>query len=183
MRAAHPLAAVEVWAQDEHRVGLKPILRRVWAPRGVRPVARVRPRYQWLWVYGFAHPETGATEWLLLPRVTKEWFALALAHFARAVGAGRGKQVLLVLDQAGWHTSGGVAVPEGLHLVFLPAYGPELQPAERLWPLANEGVANKLFETLEALEEAMARRVLARRGEVVRALTLFHWWPQGAANA
>ena len=62
VRRQHPLAAVEVWAQDEHRVGLKPIVRRVWAPKGVRPVVRVRPRYEWVWVYGFVEPATGRTE-------------------------------------------------------------------------------------------------------------------------
>jgi transposase len=170
---------VEVWAQDEHRVGLKPILRRVWAPVGVRPVVRVRPRYEWVWVYGFVRPATGATEWLLLPRVNRELFELALAHFARAVGAGPGKRVLLVLDQAGWHTAQGLVVPEGLHPEFLPAYSPELQPAERLWPLCNEGVANKLCATIQELEELVGRRLVQLGEVVVRRLTGYHWWPQG----
>ena len=60
---------VEAWTMDEHRLGLKPILRRVWARRGHRPVVAVRPRYQWLWVYAFVRPATGETWWLILPRV------------------------------------------------------------------------------------------------------------------
>jgi len=44
---AHPGAAVEVWASDEHRIGLKPLLRRVWAPKGQRPVITIHPRYRW----------------------------------------------------------------------------------------------------------------------------------------
>jgi hypothetical protein len=44
VREAQPTAAVEVWASDEHRIGLKPILRRVWAPRGQRPVIAIHPR-------------------------------------------------------------------------------------------------------------------------------------------
>lgn len=52
---------VELWAEDEMRVGgLKPVLlRRVWAPRGRRPIARVRRRYEWAYVYGFVRPRTG----------------------------------------------------------------------------------------------------------------------------
>ena len=45
--AADPEAPIAVWAMDEHRVGLPPILRRVWAPKGQRPGATVRPRYEW----------------------------------------------------------------------------------------------------------------------------------------
>jgi transposase len=180
VRAAHPLASVEVWAQDEHRVGLKPILRKVWTPVGRRPVVTVKPRYAWVWVYGFVHPQSGATEWLLLPRVDTPLLSAALAHFARAVGAGAAKRVILVLDRAGWHTSPELVVPEGLHLEFLPAHSPELQPAERLWPLADEGLANKLFATIRELEDALARRLVALADHTVRALTRFHWRPQGA---
>ncbi len=180
MRAAYPLADLEVWAQDEHRVGLQPILKRVWAPRGVRPVVRGRPRYEWLWVYGFVQPATGATEWLLLPRVNTALFGVALEHFARAVGAGPDKRVVLVLDQAGWHTTAALAVPEGIHLAFLPAHSPELQPAERLWPLCDEGVANTLYATIADLEEALAGKLVRIKDEVVRGLTSYHWWPKGA---
>jgi len=174
---------VELWAMDEHRVGLKPILRRVWALRGQRPRAVVRPRYQWEYVYGFVQPETGATEWLLLPTVNIAVFNLALAHFARAVGAGPAQQIVLVLDQAGWHQSPQVVVPPGLHLVPLPSYSPELQPAERLWPLTNEPLANRSFATLADLDAVLGDRCadLAEQPDRIRAYTLFHWWPRLAA--
>jgi transposase len=70
--------------------------------------------------------------------VTKK---IALTLFAQAVGAGLAKRVLLVLDQASWHSSQALVVPEGIHLLYLPPYAPELQPCERLWPLSNEGIA------------------------------------------
>ena len=181
--AAHPGAAVTLWAQDEHRLGLLPVVRRVWARRGQRPTAWVRRRYEWLYVYGFVRPRTGQTWWCLLPTVSTEAFALALAEFARGEGIGATKRAVLALDRAGWHASADLELPEGVHLAFLPPASPELQPAERLWPLTNEGVANKLFATLEALEQAVARRVVALTDEAVRALTLFHWWPRVAANA
>jgi hypothetical protein len=52
---------------------------------------------------------------------------MALNEFAKEVGAGKDKRVLLVVvDQAGWHTGKEVEVPEGIHLEFLPAGSPEL---------------------------------------------------------
>ena len=59
VQAAHPTATVTLWAEDEHRLGLLPVLRRVWAPKGQRPIAHVQRRYQWLYVYGFVRPSTG----------------------------------------------------------------------------------------------------------------------------
>ena len=165
---------------DEHRVGLKPILRRVWARRG-RPVqAVVHPRYEWEYVYGFVRPEHGTTHWLLLPTVSTEAFSAALANFAQDQGAGPGKRIVLALDGAGWHSGTAARVPEGLHLVPLPPYSPELQPAERLWPLVDEPLANRAFDTLAALDTVLGDRCvfLADHPELVRGYTAFHWWPR-----
>jgi hypothetical protein len=53
------------------------------------------------------------------------------------------------LVQAGWHTAKEAEVPEGIHLRFLPARSPELQPTEILWLLATASLANSLFEVLD----------------------------------
>ena len=101
----HPGATIEAFATDEHRIGLKPILRRVWAPRGQRPIARGHHRYQWFYVTAFVSPATGESFWYLSTGVDKELFEDTLALFAREAGAGRDRIVLLVLDGAGWHTA------------------------------------------------------------------------------
>lgn len=182
IRAAHPAAQVELWATDEHRIGLLPLIRRVWAPKGKRPIAPVQQRYQWLYVCGFVRPTTGATEWWLLSAVTAVTFGRVLAAFARDVGAGADKHILLVLDGAGWHTGEAVQVPEGIHLLFLPSYSPELQPAEHLWPLTNQPLANRRFADLPALEAVQAARCLhlQQHPDLIRQHTLFHWWPSHA---
>lgn len=164
---------------DEHRLGLKPILRRVWRRKGQGGSVAVQPRYEWLYLYAFVRPRTGQTYWLLLPTVSTAAMQLALQEFARDVGAGAERQVLLVLDQAGWHTSAELSVPDGLHLEPLPAYSPELQPAERLWTLTDEVVVNRHFATLDELQMAQAEHCLRLSEQRVRvqAQTLFHWWP------
>ena len=158
------------------------MLRRVWAKKGRRPVATAEPRYEWLYLYGFVRPASGATEWFLGNRVNTALFAAVLARFAAAVGAGRDRTVVLVLDRAGWHASGHLAVPAGVRLVFQPPYSPELQPAERLWPLAREAVANRYVASLAELDRALAarRRALADQPVVIKAHTRFRWWPEAA---
>lgn len=174
--------AVEAWTSDEHRMGLKPIVRKIWAPKGTRPLAMVREEYEWLYVYAFLHPCSGQTHWLLLPTVNSEVFSLALEHFAAKVGAGPAKHILLTLDQAGWHLGKEVRIPEGIELIPLPAYSPELQPAERLWPLVNEAVANRSFANLDELDAVVGERcvTLAELPELVRSYTEYHWWPTDA---
>jgi transposase len=108
-------------------------------------------------------------------------FEALLVAFAEATGAGAGagKLILLPLDNAGWHVSERLRVPEGIELVFLPPYTPELQPAEHLWPLADEAVANKSFATLEELDQALAERcrTLATMPALIHAPTHSDWWP------
>jgi len=166
---------------DEHRLGLKPVYRRVWAPRGKTPLASVRPRYRWLYVYGFVRPGTGESEFWLLPTVNAVAFSEVLGRFARLRGAGEGKLLLLVLDRAGWHVSGRVEVPGGVGLVFLPPYSPELQPVERVWPLVDAAVANGQVETEEELWARVEARCayLQTQPGLIRSHTLFHWWPGG----
>jgi transposase len=178
-REGNPEREVEVWAFDEHRVGLKPVLRRQWAPKGRRPVAEGQHRYEWLYLYAFVHPSTGEVVWFVCTTVDTDLFSAVLAAFARAVGAGEDKLIVLVLDNAGWHVSDGLAVPDGVVLEFLPPYTPELQPAERLWPLTNEAVANKSFATLEDLDAALGERcrTLAAMPEIIKARTSYEWWP------
>lgn len=178
----YPQAKLELWAQDEARLGLVPILRRVWAEKGKRPIAVNQRHYEWLYVYGFVHPTSGRVEWLLLPNVDTDLFQIALDHFATVVGAGPEKHIVLVLDGAGWHLSAKVRVPEGIHLVRLPPYSPELQPSERLWPPLREEIANKDIADMDELEDVLVRRCkqLSADHETIHRLTLFHWWAHAA---
>lgn len=168
-----------VWAQDEHRLGLLPVVRRVWAPRGQRPVAWNDRRYQWLYVYGFVRPTTGQSWWCLLPTVSTEAMGLALTAFARDEGIDATHRAVLVLDGAGWHTSGELPVPDGIDLVRLPPLSPELQPVERVWTLVDEPIANRTFADLDELEAVLGDRCRTLRADpvTIRAHTQFHWWP------
>jgi transposase len=57
--------------------------------------------------------------------------------------------------------------------MFLPPYSPQIQPAERLWPVTNEPIVNEYFETLAELDEVLAERcrILADDADQIRAHT------------
>jgi len=179
-RTAHPDRPVEVWAEDEHRLGLKPVRRRVWAPVGRRPVALGHHRYRWLHVVAFVQPTRGEAVGYLSTGLSKPFFAALLAAFARETGAGRERHIVLVLDNAGWHGPEGLAVPDGIRLVFLPPYTPELQPAEHLWPLVDEPVVDRHFATPADLEAVVAERCGRLEAAVIKPHTDFHRWPRPA---
>lgn len=183
IESEHPNAAIEVWSEDEHRIGLHPVVRRIWVEEGEHPVAKVNWKREWLWLYAFVQPQTGETYWWILPYVNTKLFSRVLKDFAHHFGAGKNKHIILPLDQAGWHMSENLSVPEGIHLVPLPPYSPELQPAERLWPLINEPLANQAFKTIHEVEELVAQRCrrLLKLQPLIQGLTFYHWWPEVTA--
>ena len=60
-------------------------------------------------------------------------FNLVLEDFAREFEVGKDKRIILIIDQAGWHTSPQVRVPEGLHLEFMPSHSPELSKSVEIF--------------------------------------------------
>lgn len=149
-------------------------------PDGQCSPPRTAPLGSWRYLVGFVHPASGRTVFHLASTVSIPLFEVDLAAFAHEVGAGPRKHIVLALDRAGWHTSLHLRVPDHVHLLFLPAYSPELQPAEHLWALTNTALANRHFASIDDLEDAQAARCVAlqARPDLIRSTTLFHWWPR-----
>ena len=111
----------------------------MWARRGTRPRAPRDRRYTWAYLFGAVCPERAVGAALVLPYVNTGATGLHLAEIARHVTPGA--HAVVVLDGAGWHASGELAVPENLTLLPLPRYSPELNPAENVWECLRQ---NKL---------------------------------------
>ncbi len=128
-------------------------------------------------MYGFVHPATGDAFWLLMPTVSTEVMNLALAEFAKTVNPGGNKLIVLMVDQAGWHTTNKLQVPEGILLQPLPPYTPQLQPVESAWPVLKEPLANKAFSSLGDVEEILTERCnyLSSHPEVLKGQVGFGW--------
>ncbi len=178
VRAAHSDARLTVWAEDEHRLGVLPIVRRVGARRGQRPTAWVRRHSPWRSGYAFVRPTTGQRWWGLVPTVTTEAMTQVLAAFARDEGIDARHRAVLGLDGAGWHPAKRLVVPDGVDLVCLPSASPELQPVERVWSLVDEPVANRTCTDLTELSELLVTRCQTLRAakRQIKAHTGFPWW-------
>jgi hypothetical protein len=174
---------VERWgsgASDEQRIGLTPLLRRVWAPMGPRPRAPVRQRFDWRYVVGFVQPAAGRSLFHLATRGSLPLCEGERAEFAPQAGAGPDQQLVLIRDRAGGQTSVRLRVPEQVHRLFWPPYSPELPPAEQLWPLTNTCLINRQCATIEELADVQFACCadLQRQRERIRSTTLFHGWPK-----
>ncbi len=94
-------ADVSVWSEDEHRIGLQPVMRLLWVVRGQQPVAQVNWKGEGLWLYGFVSPQSGETKAWILPCVRTDIFSAVLFDFANHFEIGSKKRVILVIDLDG----------------------------------------------------------------------------------
>jgi hypothetical protein len=67
----------------------------------------------------------------------------------------RGAHAVLLLDRAGWHTTGNLSVPKNITLIFLPSRSPELNPVEQIWQYIRANwLSNRVFETYDEIIDA-----------------------------
>ena len=137
---------IELWWQDEARVGQKNGITRRWARRGTRPSAPKDQRTASAYIYGAICPAEGKGAALVLPRCNTHGMTLHLAEISAAVALGA--HAILLLDQAGWHGSGALIVPANITLLPLPAKCPELNPVENVWQFMRDNwLSNRIFKS------------------------------------
>ena len=155
---------IEIWFQDEARIGQKNKITRRWAKlarghdkrslvgwpaegkRGTRPSAPNDQRTASTYIFGAICPAEGKGAGLVLPRCTTEAMTLHLAEIATMVAPGA--HAILVLDKAGWHISKALVIPANITLVPLPAKSPELNPVENIWQFMRDNwLSNRVFKS------------------------------------
>jgi len=142
-----------VWFQDEARFGQQGTITRVWALRGSRPWAVRQTKYEWLYVIGAVCPQTSQSVGLLSPTINTDMMNAFFEQFAAEVSPDI--HVVMVWDQAGFHTSKKLKVPANVTIVPLPPYSPELNPVENLWHyLRSHYWANRIYADYDALRYA-----------------------------
>lgn len=167
---------VELWCMDEHRIGLQPISTRAWSKRGERLVRKVNIKYEWLYIYAFACPQTGESNLWITNALDSKMYQEVLRKFRNSIP--QDIHVLMVEDQAGFHQQPEDAI-KNLEIISLPSYSPELQPCERLWKLTDAPIFNKCFESIQEVHRLLSDRCdwLEKQRDLITRQTLFHWWP------
>ena len=143
-----PGTEIELWFQDEARVGQKNKITRRWARRGTRPSAPHDQRTQSAYIFGAICPAKGKGAGLVMPRCDSEAMTSHLTEISAMVA--HGAHAVVLLDRAGWHLSGALEVPDNITLLPLPPRSPELNPVENVWQyLRDNWLSNRVFENYE----------------------------------
>ena len=122
---------LEIWFQDEARVGQKITLTRRWARRGTRPSAPKDQRTKSAYIFGAICPEHGKGAGLVLPFCNTQTMSLHLREISLAIEPGA--HAVVLMDQAGWHMTEKLVVPNNISIIAQSAKCPELNPVKNIW--------------------------------------------------
>jgi transposase len=107
-------------------------------------------RYDWVYLYAAVEPATGESAALVAPYVNTGTMNAFLKILDRE--RKRDEHFVLIMDQAGWHKSRALELPDGITVLLLPAYSPELNPVENLWHyLRSHYLSNRSYADYNAL--------------------------------
>jgi transposase len=167
---------VRIWVIDEHRYGLIPVVRKCWTLKGLRPTAPYQTKYEWGYLYSALEVDgENVAEFACLPGVSLE---LSRLFLERVAARDPQAEHVVIWDQAGFHLQADLhELPARIHLLPLPPYSPELNPVEAIGDVIKDRIANTLWETLDALEQAIGEelRPIYETAERVRGLVSHNW--------
>jgi transposase len=167
---------VEIWFQDEARVGQQGTITRQWSIKGTRPRAIRQQQFLSAYIFGAVCAAENKAAAIISPFVSVDALNEHLQEIALHVG--KGKLAVLVMDKAGWHISKKIMLPENIFLLFLPPYSPELNPQERPWSwLKQRHLANRTFENVEHIIDAccIAWNDFVSQPDLIRSMCSRSW--------
>jgi transposase len=144
---------IEIWYQDEARIGQKNGITRLWARKGTRPRQPADQRYESLYLFGAICPARGVGASVVMPWANTHAMQAHLDEISRTVA--RGAHAVLLLDRAGWHTTAKLLWPANITPILLPPRSPELNPVEQVWQFLRANfLSNRVFNTYDAILDA-----------------------------
>ena len=116
---------IRLFAQDESRFGLLPIVRRRITLKGIKPIQSIHHSFENYYLYAAVEPLTGDALFMEMPYLDSDCFQIFLNEFSEWAS---GSLNIMLLDNGAFHKTKRLATPKNILLLFLPAYSPELNP-------------------------------------------------------
>ena len=149
----HSVPKIRIFAQDESRFGLLPVVRKRITCKGVKPIGYLKYSFENYYLDGAVEPTTGENFFLEMPSVDGTCFQIFLDEFAQAYPDSLN---LMMMDRATFHRKNSLIFPQNVIPVFHPAASPELNPIERLWQDIKDNIPYEIFADLEQLKDRVA---------------------------
>jgi len=117
--------------------------------KGISPIVNFKQEFKNTYLYGSYSPIDGDAVVCELEKVSTKTFEIYLEQLSKH----RPDQYkIVVIDNAGFHSTKNIVVPDNIHLLKIPAYTPELNPCEQIWKYIKDRFKNKSFDNLKSIK-------------------------------
>ena len=107
-----------------------------------------------------------------LPFCNSDLFQLFLNEFSKQ---NTNELKVIVLDNGAFHKAKKLLIPENIILIFLHPYSPELNPAGKIWAKFKRDFTNRLFKTMDELEEYVCSLAKCLSREEVMSISAYDY--------
>jgi len=161
--------------QDEAGFGRINKPKACWCGNGIRPVVPCLRVREYVYAYGAVSPTDGEMVSLVLPKSNTDCMNIFLSEVSKRYP---NDFILMVCDNAPWHKSQGLNIPDNIKLYPLLPYTPELNPIEMIWDeLREKFFKNDFFKTLSAVMDRLCEGLnfLELNHNIVKSITGWNW--------
>jgi len=139
--------------------------------KGIKPIVNYQHRFKTTYLYGSYSPINGDNFVWEIEGVDTKIFEAYLHHFSKYKPE---EYKIVVIDNAGFHSTKNIEVPKNISLLRIPAYSPELNPCEQVWQYIKNRYKNQRFKTMENLKEWLHKMVRKMDNELIKSITSNH---------
>ena len=136
--------------------------------RGIKPIVKYQHRFETTYLYGSYSPINGNSFVWEINGVDTKIFESYLKHFAQYKPK---EYKIVVIDNAGFHSTKNIKIPDNIFLLRIPPYSPELNPCEQIWQYIKNRYKNQRFETMENLKDWLHKMVCKMDKELIKSIT------------
>lgn len=159
---------VNLYFQDESRFGLMTHVGKYLTARGIKPIVKYQHAFKNTYLFGSYSPINGDSfVWEINGTDTKIFEA-----YLQAFSKHRQEEYkVVVIDNAGFHSTKNIDIPDNICLLNIPPYCPELNPCEKIWQHIKSRFKNKTFDTMTNLKEWLANCVKQMKEKQIMSIT------------
>lgn len=170
---AKPGAKIRLFFWDEANFGRISKPSYCWCPSGVRPTVPSHIVREYTHAFGAVDPIHGDSCFIIAPECTTVWTNEFLKILSLEF---KDDYMLVCTDNASWHKSKTLEIPDNIMIYYLPAYTPEMNPIEQIWKeVRKDGFKNTLFATLNILINKLSISLVSLSKETIKSVCGRDW--------
>ena len=166
---------MNLYFQDEARFGLMTHLGKFLTASGVKPVVEYQHIFKTTYLYGSYSPINEDSFVWEINGVDTSIFKTYLKHFSLYKPD---EYKIVVIDNAGFHSTKNIEIPDNIYLLRIPPYSPELNPCEQIWQYIKNRYKNQRFKDMKQLKDWLHNFVKQMAPEKIASITANHHYKE-----